>query len=137
MSVPDAEALVTAYLKDQGSVEDLGARVVGVPPDDKSTPWVQVLQIDYPAVEGHRSEHLLEWLGQLDCYAGKEGGQAEASALARGVREAIRVMADQAFEDVVVTGHRVISAPRLSDDAVESTGRVRYPLTVAIYLHAR
>jgi hypothetical protein len=132
--IPDAEAIVGAYLRAYADIKSLGARVVGATPKKKDTAWVQVTQIDYPAVDDHRAEYLLEWIGQFDCYAGKDGGQREASLLTRTVRQALSVMATETVDGAVFSGVRCLSSPRILDTDLEPA-RERYALTAAIYLH--
>lgn len=131
--IPDVEALVTSHLKAQSSISALGARIVGETPGDTSEPWVRVTQFDAPAVGASRTDHLIEWFGQFDCYAGS-GGQGEASALTRTVREALRLMPDASHEGGVVTGVRFVSCPRLPDQDFEPA-RQRFSLSAVIWVH--
>lgn len=133
---PDAEAIIGKYLRSRSEIKALGARVLGEAPDDRSTPWVQVVQLDYGAVGDSRSDHLLSWFGQLSCYAGAEGGQAEASKLARTVIAAIVNLAEEEVEGAVVTGARIISAPRIPDTEGFEKARERFPVSVEVWLHA-
>jgi hypothetical protein len=94
-----------------------------------------VIQLDYGAVEDSRSDHLLSWFGQLSCYAGQAGGQGEASKLTRTVIAAIVNLADEEVEGAVVTGARIVSAPRIPDTDIEPS-RERFPVTVEVWLHA-
>lgn len=132
---PDAEAIIGKYLRSQPALKALGARVLGEPPDDRSTPWVQVIQLDYKAIGDSRSDHLLEWFGQLSCYAGATGGQAEASKLARTVIAEIVNLAEEEVEGATVTGARIVSAPRIPDTDGFEPARERFPVSVEIYLH--
>lgn len=79
MPVPDIEKLVSDHLRGY-----LGVRVVGQPPASKDTSWIQVVQLN--ASQGDQADHLVEFYLQLDCYAGKDGGQPEANQLARQAR---------------------------------------------------
>jgi len=133
---PDAEAIVGRYLRSRSAIKTLGARVLGEAPDDRRTPWVQVVQLDYRAVDDSRSDHLLEWYGQLSCYAGESGGQAEASLLARTVIEAIVALSGEEVEGAVVTGARIVSAPRIPDTEGFEKARERFPVSCEIWLHA-
>lgn len=131
---PDAEAIIGKYLRTRPAIKALKARVLGEATDDHRTPWVQVVQLDYRAVGDSRSDHLLEWFGQLSCYAGETGGQAEASLLTRTVIEAIVALAEEEVEGAVVTGARIVSAPRIPDTDIEPA-RERYPVSVEVWLH--
>lgn len=132
--VPDGEAVIGDYLRNHAAVKALGARVLGQTPGDTTAPWVRVTQLDNPAVGDSRSEHLIEWFGQLDCYAGKDGGQAGASLLMRTVREALGVAYLADIEGAVVTGVRFVSCPRIPDTDFEPA-RERYALSVIAWMH--
>lgn len=132
---PDAELVIGAYLRSHPDIQALGARVVATTPDDTSEPWVKVMQLNAPAVGDSRTDHLIAWMGQFDCYAGKTGGQAEASELTRIVRAALAAMPESSVDGAVVTGVRFVSCPRLPDESFEPA-RERYPLTATIYLHS-
>jgi Protein of unknown function (DUF3168) len=132
--IPDGEAVVGAYLRSHSAIKALGARVVGKTPGDTTKPWVRVTQLDDPAVGDSRSEHLIEWFGQLDCYAGKDGGQQGASLLRRTVREALSVAYKADLEGAVVTGVRFTSCPRIPDTDFEPA-RERYALSIVAWMH--
>jgi hypothetical protein len=133
----DLEAIIGTYLRDHALVKALNAHVVGEPPVDKgSRPWVQVLQLDPHAVEDHRSDHLIEWMAQYDCYASAKGGQQQASELARAVRAALAEASHQTFEEIVVTGARFVSCPRIPDLDLEPA-RQRFVLTAVLVYHAK
>lgn len=129
--IPDGEAVLTAYLKGQ-----TGERVVGKTPNDRSTPWVRITQLDAPSEPNSRADHLIPFLFQCDCYAGSEPatGHAEASALARSVRAALVDMAGK-HGDTTVTGTRIISMPRVPDTSIEPA-RERFVLTTRVYMHS-
>jgi hypothetical protein len=128
--IPNGEAVVTAYLK-----EKTGERIVGKAPSDRSTPWVRVTLINAPSDAKSPVDHLIAFLIQFDCYAGKEeeGAQAEASALVRSVRAALDEMAG-VRSGVTVTGVRFVSMPRVPDTLIEPA-RERYILTANIFMH--
>lgn len=132
--IPDAEAVIGSYLRNHAAVKATGARVVGRTPSDTAKPWVRVTQLDAATVGDHRSEHLIEWFGQLDCYAGT-GGQEEASKVTRTVRAALAEMYAAPLSGVVVTGARFVSSPRLPDDDFEPA-RERYALSAIVWLHS-
>lgn len=133
--LPDAEALIGTYLRQHPDVQALGARVIGRTPKDTSEPWVRIQQFDNPAVGDSRTEHLIAWFGQFDCYAGKVGGQEEASLLTRTVRGALAVMHEASHDGAVVTGVRFVSCPRIPDEDFEPA-RERYLLSAEVFLHA-
>jgi hypothetical protein len=131
--IPDAEKIVGRYLREHPDLVALGARVVSKTPDNVATGWVRVSQLDDPAVGGRRSDHLIEFMLQLDCYAGATGGQPEASLLNRTVRQALTDMPGEHYR-AVVTGVQHLSAPRLPDSDFEPA-RERYARTVLVWMH--
>lgn len=134
--IPDIEAPLSAYLKAQSSVTSLKARVVGTTPSNTETPWVRIIQLDAKAVGGSRSEHLIDWMVQFDCYAGKTGGQKEASALTRAVRAELAALSEREAEGVVITGVEFLSCPRIEDTEIDEPARQRFALTARIWGHA-
>jgi hypothetical protein len=129
--IPDGEAVVTAYLKQQTD-----QRVVGRTPDNRSAPWVRITLIDAPSAASSHPDHLIAFLFQFDCYAGdrEEGGQAEASSLVRSVRAALIDMEGQ-FGEATVNGARIVSMPRVPDTSIEPA-RERFVLTARVYMHS-
>lgn len=131
MSV-DAEKLLSRHLREHPAIIDLDARVVGKTPSSTSTPWIKVVQIDGPQADP--ADHLTGYTLQLDCYAGSEGGQPEASQLARTVRGAV-FEAPGSHTEGVVTATRIAGAIRLPDTDFEPA-RERFVLTVEVWAHA-
>jgi len=129
--IPDAEAIVASYLR-----EEIGERVVGKTPSDISTPWVRITQLDAVNESSSRPERLVDFILQLDCFAGNEieGAQEEASDLARAVRAALAGM-EGPQDGGVVTGVRFAGMPRVPDDSIEPA-RERYALTAHVYMHS-
>lgn len=132
--IPDAEKIVGKYLREHEDLVALGARVVGKTPDTTSTSWIRLTQLDDRAVGNSRADHLIEFMLQFDCYAGKTGGQPEASLLARTARAALADMPG-AHADAVVTGVQFLSGARLPDTAFEPA-RERFVRTVLVWMHA-
>lgn len=135
--IPDAEKVVSGYLRAHDDIVALDGRVVATTPSEKSggiaRPWIRVTQLDDRAVNDSRSDHLIEFMLQLDIYAGSTGGQPEASLLNRTVRQALRDMPGE-HDDAVVTGVRFVSALRLPDSDIEPA-RERYVRTVICWMH--
>lgn len=131
MSIPNAEAVVTAYLKDE-----MGERIVGKTPSDRSTPWVRVTLLNAPSDAKSPVDHLIAFLIQFECYAGKEedGAQGEASALVLSVRSALDEMAG-VHSGATVTGARFVSMPRVPDTSIEPA-RERFILTANVFMHS-
>jgi hypothetical protein len=132
--VPDAEKIVGGYLRAHPALVALDVRVVGKTPARTDTPWIRLTQLDDPAVGGHRSDHLIEFLLQLDIYAGREGGQPEAALVNRTCREALRTMIGE-HGDAVVTGVEFLSAIRLPDTDGFEPARERFIRTVRVWMH--
>jgi hypothetical protein len=137
--IPDAELLIGDYLRTHPDIAALDARVAGTVPANTSKPWVRITQLDDRAVD-ETSDHLQEFMLQLDCWAGgaatsAHNGQAEASALSRTVRAALLQAPNATFDGATVTGVRFVSNPRIPDEAFEPA-RERYVRTVLIWIHA-
>lgn len=132
---PDVEKIISGYLREAPEVQALNARIVGKTPSATAEPWVRVTQLDDRSVGGHRSEHLHEFYVQFDCYAGADGGQPEASLLARTVR-GLLVGAPSADLDVTVTGVDIRSHARIPDVGVDEPARERFVITALAWIHA-
>jgi hypothetical protein len=115
-TVPDIEKIVSNILRTHADIVALNARVVGKTPDDKSTPWVRVTELDSPQI--NQPEWLISFLVQFDCYAGATGGQPEATNLARAVR-AVLTAAPGAQSGGVISGVRNLGGPRQLDTDLE------------------
>jgi len=135
--IPDGEKLVSGYLRTHPAVVALDTRIVATTPDEdkRDTTWVKLTQLDATNEARSRPEHLISFLLQLDCYAGKDGGQPEAVLLARTVRAALVAMPEVSHDGAAVTQARVLSHARIPDTAFEKA-RERVILTVDVKLHA-
>lgn len=134
--IPDAEQVVGAFLRTHDPIVALAARVVGTTPDDTSAPWVRLTQLDAGDEAGSGVEHLIGFFLQFDCYAGKTGGQAQASLLAGTVRAALASMPDQDLATVVVSRVRFTTHARLPDIDFEPS-RERFVLDAIVQMHAK
>lgn len=134
--IPDAEGFVGTYLREHPDIVALDARVSTELPRSFTKPWVKVTQLDDNAVNGSRTDWLIEYLLQFDCYAASEGGSVGASIVSRTVRAALRDMPLTTLDDAVVTGVEFISAPRVPDDSFEPA-RERYVRSVTIWAHPK
>lgn len=133
--IPDIERIVGDYLRGHDAVAALiGRRVVGKTPETTDTAWVRLTVLNAPSLPSSPVDHLIAFLAQLDCYAGKTGGQPEAILIGRTVRAALDAMAGQ-FAGAVVTAVRFTGMQRLPDEAWTPT-RERMILTATIYAHA-
>lgn len=135
--VPDAEKVVTAYLKAQPSLTALGARIVGSTPSALGDPWVRVTLINDPSTDGGIADVHIAALMQLDCYAGKTANsQGKAKAVSSAVRDALRVMNRAAHPDAVVTGAQT-SGGRFPDTDLGEPALERFVLTSTIWMRSK
>ncbi len=109
--------------------------MVGKTPGSQVEPWVQVTWLSATNAAMLPVDHLTTSLVQLDCYAGKEGGQPEAKLLARTVRAALDVMPDSDFEDIEVTAVRFVGFLRAPDIEGYEPARERVILTAEVTAH--
>ena len=137
--IPDGEHLVSTFLREHPAVVELGARVVGRSPSNTTLPWVRVTVLDAPQEDGSDVDHLVEFFLQLDCYAGKTGvdgsQQAEATLLARTVRQALPELRAATLEDAVVSRVQVGGGARVPDQDFEPA-RERVILTARVWAHS-
>ena len=122
----NAEKIIADYLR----AEDL--RVVVQTPRDTSTSWIRLTQLSAP--QRTRAPHLYEFMLQLDCYAGSNGGQPEATDLAWTVRDLFDVIEEGDHDGVVVAGSQNAGHLRRPDDDFEPA-RERVILTQLVWLH--
>lgn len=134
--LPDAEQIVGDYLRAHADIAALGPRIVGTTPSSTDGPWVRITQLDAANEPGSRVEHLIGYPIQLDCYAGRDGGQEEASILVRTVRAVLHAMPDHAHDEAVVSRVTFTSCPRIPDQDFEPV-RERYALTALVRMHAK
>lgn len=122
----NAEKIIADYLR----AEDL--RVVVQTPRDTSTPWIRLTQLGAP--KRTRGPYLYEIMAQLDCYAGVDGGQPEATDLAWTARNLFEVIELSDHEGVVVTASRNVGHLRRPDEDFEPA-RERVILTQLVWMH--
>lgn len=127
--IPDAELITTEYLKAQ-----TGHRVVGETPRNIEDPWVRLTQLDAGNESQSQPDHLIDFLLQLDCYAGVGGGQTEAHLIAGDIRAALHGMPG-VRGGATVTCVRFAGMPRIPDTALEPP-RQRFILTAHVYMHS-
>lgn len=130
--IVDAEKLVSKHLRELPALVDLGVRVVGKTPGDTTEPWIRVTQLD--ATQQDRADRLVPFYLQFDCYAGKTGGQPEATLIGRTVREALTEIPNS-HSDGTVSGAQINGAARIPDTALEGA-RERVIVTATVYAHA-
>ena len=127
----DIERIVNDYLRGH---PDVDARVRSNPPETTVDAWVQTRLLAAEEAGNAPVEHLVAYLLQLDCYAGRDGGQPEANDLARAVRAALTEMSG-VHGGAVVGGARIAGHIRLPDDDGFEPARDREILTARIHAH--
>lgn len=126
--IADLEKIASGWLREQTEL-----RVVGKPPSDTETPWVQVVQLDATDEANSRAEHLISYLMQFDVYSGRGGGQPEANTLGRRVRAALHELPG-VRDGAVVTATRVVGDARIPDPTF-TPARERRVLSATIWAH--
>ena len=134
--IPDGEKIVSGYLRTHADIEALDTRIVGKTPSDTSQSWVRLTQLDAGNSPKSSVEHLIAYFFQLDCYAGGDGGQPEASLLARTVRAALAVIGETTFDDAVVSNARFTNMARTPDTTLEPA-RERVILDAVVRMHEK
>lgn len=132
--IVDIEKLVAGYLRDHEDIEALDTRIRATTPGAQTggtvLPWVRVTMLDTRRVT--RSNWLINYLVQLDVYAGATGGQPEAVLHARTIDDVLDRMPGP-HDDGVVT-KVTTSMLRLPDGDFEPA-RERIVLTAEIHAH--
>lgn len=132
--IPDIEAITGRWLRQHPSMLAVpDVRIVGQPPSSTTGPWVQIRQLDAQSPTSSRADHLIGYLIQLDCYASRDGGQAQATRLARAVRYALNELPG-VRDDAVVCAARTVGMLRAPDTDLEPA-RERVVLTAEIHAH--
>lgn len=135
--IPNGEKVIADYLREHDDVAAIvGRRVVSKTPENTDSPWVRYTQIDAPSTGS--PHHLIEFYFQFDCYAGKDGGQPEASLLARTVCTALAEIdgEDYQADGAVVKGVRPNAGLRNPDSDPFTPARERFVSTALVWMHA-
>jgi hypothetical protein len=137
MSIPNGSKIIGNYLRSHPLVVAMETRIVGKSPAETSHSWVRLSQIGAPSVNGNRPGHLYEFLFQLDCYAGSDGGQPEATDLAIAVHDALAAfeLSNYRSNGAVVTG----SDPNMGGFALDTDlepARERFISTATVWMHS-
>ena len=131
---PNAEKVIADYLREVPEILAItqDRRVTSRTPDSTDKPWVRYTQLN--ARSSHRSDHLIGVYVQLDCYAGRAGGQPEASLLRRTVRAALVAMPEASVEGAVITGVEIRGDSRQPDPQLDN--RERFVISADVWMHA-
>lgn len=137
--IPDAEALIGAWLREHDDIIDLDARVAGRTPNSTTMPWIRVTQLDAPPIARARQDHHIDYMIQLDCYAGATStaahtAQAEASTLGRTARAVLKALEGTVTDGVAVNRVRVTTHIRDPDTALEPA-RERVIIVADVLMH--
>lgn len=134
--LPDIEIVVAAHLRATTAVMLLTQRIGTRTPPDVAGQFVKVTLIDDEQAPNSPALHLVSALVQIDCYgsSNRDSAHAEASLLARTVREAIVAMPQATHTGCVVTAART-SSRRLTDTDLDPA-RERYIVTCDLTLHS-
>lgn len=128
--IPNAERVVADHLR-----EVTDRRVVARAPDAETggtdEPWIRLCLLG--ARDTSDAEHLIEFMVQIDCYAGSDGGMPEATAAAREVRAAMKEMRETDLDGVVVSEVRFTGHARIADPDLNHRDRV--VLTANVWMH--
>ena len=129
------EKIVGEYLRAHADVVATGARVATKLPATLTNPWVRITLLDAPSDPVDSSDHLVNHLLQLDCYAGNtlDGSQQQAHGLYAAVRDALNEMAG-VRGGAVVSSARFVGVVFLPDAALEPA-RDRYIITAEVAAH--
>lgn len=133
MLQPDPELLLVTYLRSQTTVTDLADRIGTRTPPSTDQPWIRIALLPVTPDPGSSALHLARALLQIDCYAGRNDTQAQASLLARTVQHAIHLMPAREHPGAVITSAQA-SFRRLPDTDLEPA-RERYILEATLILH--
>lgn len=133
--LPDIEIVVVAHLRATTAVMVLTQRIGTRTPPDVAGQFVKVTLIDDEQAPNVPALHLVSALVQIDCYgsSNRDSAHAEASLLARTIREAIVAMPAATHTGCVVTAARANSR-RLPDTSLDPA-RERYVITCDLTLH--
>lgn len=133
--LPDIEILVVQHLRNTAAVTALTTRIGTKSPSNLAGQFVKVTVLDDQQTAGSKALHLVDCLVQIDCYGSSnhDSAHAEASLLARTVREAVVAMPAAAHTGAVVTSAR--ASQRHLPDTELDPARERYIVTGTLSLH--
>jgi hypothetical protein len=142
-TIPDIEAILGNYLRTHPDIVALGARVGAEVPSSSVNPWVRITQLDAADYTDASLEYFIEYLVQVDSFAGKTAtdakrGQEEAHDVSKAVRAAMKHLEqlDLGPATPVVSCVRFRQHARLPDTSFEPP-RQRYMLEAFIYAHPK
>ena len=133
--IPDIEVLVVTHLRATLAVTSLTSRIGTRTPSSLQGQFARVTSLDERQTPRSPALHLIDCLVQVDCYgsSNRDSAHAEASLLARTIREAVHAMPSASHSGAVVTAARVSSSRQ--PDATLEPPRERYVLTCELTVH--
>lgn len=132
---PNAEKVVADYLRTHEDVAAITNRIVSETPKSTDTPWVRYTQLNEPDIVRPLDYAVKPYI-QLDCYAGRTGGQPEASLLKRTVRAALVAMPDaDDVDDAEISDVEIRGDSRLPDS--QMADRERFILTFTVVMRPK
>jgi hypothetical protein len=132
--IPDGKRIVADYLREDARVASFTSSVRTTSPSDTSHAWVKITQISALQAPEDPTDHLIEFVLQFDCYAGKMGGPPEAADLSYAVRDAL-VALRGSQNGAVVTAARILEHSDLPDETFEPE-RERMIVTSSVFMHS-
>lgn len=139
---PDLEQIVGGYLRGHSAVSALTTRVVARTPSDTGPAWVKYGLLGERPARGSSVLHLVGYVMQFDCYAGRTRNEREAAfRLAATVKAALAdlvgLYGDVSNGPAVITGVPAdrLSSSRIQDDSLDPALE-RYIVTATVYAHA-
>lgn len=133
--LPDVEIIVGSHLRNTGAVTALTTRIGTRTPPSIAGQFVKITALDEQQTPTSKALHLIRAIVQIDCYgsSNQDSAHAEASLLARTIREAIVAMPAATHTGAVVTSAKA-SQRRLPDTTLDPA-RERYIVTATLHLH--
>jgi hypothetical protein len=138
--LPNIEAIVGTVLRTHPDIAALGVNVAGRTPATTTGPWIRVTLIATLDSATSQIEHLVQYVVQVECFAGKTAtdsftGQAEAWNLKAAARAVLKSTEGTTVAGAVITQVTFSGDSRIPDTSMEPA-RERYILVVEIRAHA-
>lgn len=127
--LPDIEAFLVAYLSSRLPNTHVGTKQ----PSTTAAPWIRITLLDPRDISGTNIDYLIDYLVQLDCYAGSQGSTVVASGLVRTARA--HLLAMEGKHDDLVVSKVEFTGMRPQPDTSEEPAMERYILDASITAH--
>lgn len=138
-TLPNIEAVIGTALRTHPDIVGLGANVAGRTPATTTAPWIRVTLMAATDSTDSRIEHLVQYILQLECFAGKVAtdsftGQSEAWQLKSASRAVLKAIEGTITGGIVITEVTFPGDSRIPDTTMEPA-RERYILLAAVRAH--